>query len=93
MPNKATSTVGKITCGILATGAMFVLATSVAGAVNQRSFVQEIQSWGKQEKQIDDDKVTDQTPEDEGQTEAGDETTKATVANVDLENNIILLNK
>lgn len=71
--NSTVATVGKAVVGVAAIGATFILATSIAGAVNNRSFVQEIQAWGQhQEQEIEDDKTNDEVPE-EG-TETGDDT-------------------
>ena len=84
MKNSTDVTVRKVTLGVLAVGATFVLATSIMGAINKRSFVEEIGSWGQQEQQLEDDKATDETPEDESQT---DDT--QTDVEVDLVANVI----
>lgn len=69
--NDTARIVGKSVLAVAGVGATFILATSIIGAVNERSFVQEIQSWGQhQEQQIEDDKTNDEVPEDE----AGDDT-------------------
>ena len=54
-------TLAKVGIGIGAVGLTFIVGTSIAGAVNNRSFVDEIKSWGQQEKQVN----NQQTPEDD----------------------------
>ena len=69
--------IGQAVVALFAVGLLFVTGTAIAGAVNGRSFTDEIKSWGQYEQQVetpDDENNTDiETPEDEN-TEAGDET-------------------